>query len=480
MTGPDWRLLVAVVAALAAVRIGVLAASGLGFHGDEAQYWSWSRDLAWGYFSKPPMVAWAIRGAQSVCGEAEWCARAASPLLHAGTSLLAAALAARLYGPRAGFWAGILYATLPGVAVSSAAISTDAPLLFFWTAALYALVRLLEGRSLGWAAALGLAAGCGLLSKYAMGYFLPCAVLACALRREHRWLLASRQGLLALAVAGAVLAPNVAWNLANGWATVAHVGANANLGGELFRPMELLAFLFSQAGVFGPLLLAALAWRTALLFRRRPDPREGWLLCFCLPILALVAVQALLSRANANWAAPAYVAATVALAGWAAGEGRLALAKLSVALHLAAAAVVSVYVLDLPGVRPPLESDPLRRMRGWEETAAGVSAAMRAHPGRTLLLDDRKTMAALLYYGRNAPWRPRMWDFDGRPDNHYELAARYRPRPGGRALLAARWNDPRIPAAFRTAVPAGEIRVDLGGGRERVLRLSLLDGHAGE
>ena len=29
-------------------------------NGDEAQYWDWSRHLAWGYYSKPPMVAWVI------------------------------------------------------------------------------------------------------------------------------------------------------------------------------------------------------------------------------------------------------------------------------------------------------------------------------------------------------------------------------------------------------------------------------------
>ena len=29
-------------------------------HFDEAQYWSWSKDLEWGYFSKPPVLAWII------------------------------------------------------------------------------------------------------------------------------------------------------------------------------------------------------------------------------------------------------------------------------------------------------------------------------------------------------------------------------------------------------------------------------------
>jgi dolichyl-phosphate-mannose-protein mannosyltransferase len=55
---------------------------------DEAQYWSWSRDLACGCFSKPPLITWVIRFATEVCGEAEWRVRAPSPILHTVTFIL--------------------------------------------------------------------------------------------------------------------------------------------------------------------------------------------------------------------------------------------------------------------------------------------------------------------------------------------------------------------------------------------------------
>src|SRR5262245_12380699 len=35
---------------------------------DEAQYWDWSRQLAFGYFSKPPLLAWIISLSNAVCG----------------------------------------------------------------------------------------------------------------------------------------------------------------------------------------------------------------------------------------------------------------------------------------------------------------------------------------------------------------------------------------------------------------------------
>ena len=470
--------LAAIVILVTAARIAVLASSGLGFHGDEAQYWSWSRELDWGYYTKPPMIAWVIRGSTMVCGEAEWCARAGSPLLHAGTSLLCFFIAGRLYGARAGFWAGLLFLTLPAVSFSSAVISTDVPLLFFWALALHAMLRVLDNRSIGWSLVLGLAIGFGLLSKYAMAYFVICTVLACAFCREYRWFLSSRNTLAAIVPAGIIIAPNIAWNMASGWVTVTHVGDNANLKGALFNLDEMVDFLGEQIGVFGPILFGVLLWRIVALFRGRPDPREGWLLAYTLPILAIVTMQAFLSRANANWAATAYVAATILVAGWAVTTGRLWVAKISVTLHASAAIVLAVFFLNLPGVEPPLKSDPLRKLRGWPETAAQVAKAMRDHPGRILLIDDRKVMASLLYGLRDQPWKMMMWDYDGHPDHHYELTTRYLPKPGDKVLLVAKWDNPHpILARFAAAVPAGQVRVPIGAGRERVLHLFTLDGY---
>ena len=49
---------------------------------------------------------------------------------------------------------------------------------------------------------------------------------------------------------------------------------------------------------------------------RRGDWPARWLVWMSAPIIVLVCVQALLSRAYANWAAPAYVAGIVLTAPW--------------------------------------------------------------------------------------------------------------------------------------------------------------------
>ena len=474
----ELAFLVAIIAAVTLARLALLLTSGIGFHGDEAQYWSWSQDLDWGYYTKPPMIAWLIGASAAVCGDAEWCARAGSPLLHAGTSLLCGLIGQRLFDSQTGFWAGLLFLTLPAVSFSSAVISTDVPLLFFWALALYSLIRVLESRSPSWCMVLGFALGLGLLSKYAMAYFLISMVLSCALCREHRWFLVSPYLFAVTLPAGLIIMPNLAWNMENGWATVGHVGQNANLGGSLFHPTEALDFLGEQAGVFGPLLLAALAWRVVQLIRGQADRREEWLFCFCLPILAIVTVQAFLSRANANWAATAYVSAAILVAGWAVTSVRLWLAKVSIGLHVGVAIVLSIFFLDLPGIEPPVKSDPLRRMRGWPETAAQINKAMANHPDRILLTDDRKTMASLLYQMKDEPWQPVMWDYDGHPDHHYELTARYQPRVGDRVLLVAEWDKPLpILRHFRDTVRLAPVRVPISAQKERILHIFTLDNY---
>lgn len=472
------RIALACVIGLTALRLISSALTGLELYGDEAQYWSWAQTLDFGYFTKPPLIAWIIAATTAVCGDGEACVRVSSPLLHAGTALALYGLGRAVADSRVAMWSAILWITLPSIAFSSLIVSTDVPLLFCWALAIAAYRRALDTRSWNWVVLTGLAIGFGLLAKYAMAYFVIGMVLGCGLFREHRWFLISPYIFGVSLPAGLLIIPNLAWNMENGWATVAHVGQNANLGGPLFHLDEAAAFLGEQTGVFGPILLAVLAWRIVQLIRGRADRREAWLSCFCLPVLLIVTIQAFLSRANANWAATAYVSATILVAGWAVTNARLWLAKTSVGLHVAAALIVGVFFLDLPGLEPPLKSDPLRRMRAWPETAAPIIRAMERDPERILLTDDRKTMASLLYQLRDTPFRPLMWDYNDHPDHHYELTARYNPSPGDRVLLVAKWDNPHpILKRFENHIRLPAIEVPIGADRVRVLHLFTLDGH---
>ena len=80
------------IVVLTAARIIYLQYTPLGLYTDEAQYWLWSRALDFGYFSKPPLIAWLVRASTNLCGNGEACVRLASPLLHGATALVVAAI----------------------------------------------------------------------------------------------------------------------------------------------------------------------------------------------------------------------------------------------------------------------------------------------------------------------------------------------------------------------------------------------------
>ena len=48
---------------------------------DEAYYWVWAQDLAWGYFDHPPAVAAMIRSGTAILGNTELGVRLCGALL---------------------------------------------------------------------------------------------------------------------------------------------------------------------------------------------------------------------------------------------------------------------------------------------------------------------------------------------------------------------------------------------------------------
>jgi 4-amino-4-deoxy-L-arabinose transferase-like glycosyltransferase len=172
------------IGAITAARLLWLGFQTAGLYPDEAQYWFWSRHLALGYYSKPPLVAWLIALTTGLLGDGEFAVRLSAPLLHAAAAGFVYAIGTRLYDRRIGYWSALAYATLPGVSLSAFLISTDAVLLPCWAAALYAFIRARERDATGWWAATGIAVGLGLLAKYAMGYWLLSAFGFVLLRRD--------------------------------------------------------------------------------------------------------------------------------------------------------------------------------------------------------------------------------------------------------------------------------------------------------
>ena len=55
------KILLPSIIILLLLKIVALNFTTFNLFGDEAQYWLWSKDIHFGYFSKPPFLSWIIR-----------------------------------------------------------------------------------------------------------------------------------------------------------------------------------------------------------------------------------------------------------------------------------------------------------------------------------------------------------------------------------------------------------------------------------
>ena len=455
-------------------------------YADETQYWIWSRALDWGYFSKPPMIAWLIALTTAIFGNGDWAVRLSAPLLHIGTASFIGLAATRLFNHQVGLWSALTYATIPAVWLSSLVISTDAVLLFFWSGALYALTRLRSGEGL-WISALGLglALGGAFLAKYAAIYLVLGLGLAIILDAPSRKALLSLKGLLAAALFGLIILPNILWNAAHDFATVSHTAANANWGSDKFNFEELAQFVFDQFGVFGPALFVTLILGAYQALRggftlNNANPKL-LLMGFFIPALVVVSTQAFISRAHANWAASAYVAGTifvVAILLSGAPWRRWVLIG-SILLHSA----LGLFGIAM-GLSPALAesaglANAYKRVRMWPETVEALTPYANSGEFTALAFDNRNDFHQMQRYGGELQPDLYMWLRYSHAQNHAEQGWPLPETFEGRLLIVSERPEevPVMARDFEVFEPVGEIRLPIGAGRERYYQLFRAEGH---
>jgi 4-amino-4-deoxy-L-arabinose transferase-like glycosyltransferase len=470
------------------VRVVGLVATPLELGPDEAQYWQWSRSLEFGYYSKPPLVAWTIWFTTALFGNDEWAVRLGAPFAHTATAAILALLAARVAGPVAGAWAGALWITMPVVWLGASIITTDTVLLPFWALALYALARALEARDAGqnrailvWCLVMGTAIGIGALAKYAALYFLAGLAAGVVLSARVRALIVGPGGLVAALGVLAALGPNLLWNAANGFMTVGHTVDNANIGARMGLLPETLEFLGSQFALVGPLALTGSVW-VLVSWRRRFDPSDAradlrvvLLALATIPII-VISIQAFISRANANWAATAFPAIVV-LTAWglsALRPGRLLLAA-ALGLQLVVGAAFTALTVSPQLVDGVGLANAVKRARGWEATAAAVRARLADGTHTAVLVDSRLVYHQLIYYGRAQPWPVpiTVWRRFSEPQSHAEKIAPLTDDIAGRVLVVSLAQDPsEVLADFGAHVAQAPIVIRLDPDRTRTFSVS--------
>ena len=429
------QLVIFVLLGITFLRSGALFLTPLDLGVDEAQYWLWSQNLDFGYFTKPPLIAWIIGTTHWIFGHHSWAVRLPACWIHFATALLLWRGAVMIFGQNAGRLAALIWISLPATGLGSFLISTDTPLLCLWSAGLLALCGVASHR-LGPATGMmlaGTAFGVAMLAKFAAIYALiGIFMIASHSHLTKKSFFSWRHLAIAIISFGVAASPTIIWNYANDFSTFRHLSDNANIDNKSYDLSGVWHFFWTQFAVAGPLVFTVMILATK---QQWGNHQTRWLVWMSAPILTLMIIQSFISDTNANWAMPAYPALTIMAAGWLAGfsSQKLWIATISINMVI----IMLVIVVSLSGSLGPLapKSDPMRRLRGWQQLANDLRPFINAHRATAVIADRRATAALLSWHFYNEPIKILVHDADAIPSNHFEANHSWRPE-SGRHLVA--------------------------------------------
>ena len=406
----------ALAALLALTVLRLALAAVLPLTPDEAYYLLWAQHLQPGYFDHPPMVALWIKAGTALCGNTPLGVRLLGPVSAAVGSVLLWDAAEQLAPGRGLIAALLLNATLL-VGAGAIIITPDTPLLFFWTAGLAALARLIRSGDARWWLMVGLAAGGMLLSKYTAVLFSAAVFLWLVTSAEGRRRLVTPWPWLAMLLAAALFAPNIAWNAAHGWVSYfkqggREAGFDPARAGQFFG--ELVA---SQVALCTPLIAVLAGWG---LWHLRRDTAPGARLVLWLSLVpgAVLLAHVLSDRVQGNWVAILYPGACLA-AAMLPQEVLGRWLKPAVGLGFGITALAYVQAVAAPVPLPAALDTEGAQLAGWRDLAAGAMAGRPAF----VTSDDYATISVLAVDGPPGvpvvgfadKWQPRWWYFNYAP-----------------------------------------------------------------
>ncbi|HKN65114.1 MAG TPA: glycosyltransferase family 39 protein [Gemmatimonadaceae bacterium] len=376
-----WLVVSGVLGAGFLVRL--LFAALIPLFGDEAYYWEWSRRLAAGYFDHPPGIAVLVRGGTMLFGAVPLGVRVLPVLSGLIAALATAGIAYRLAGDRGAFRAALVITCMPLAAAGLVLATPDAPLLATVSLGAYGVVRAIQSSpgsraSLGWWCASGVALGLAFSSKYT-SILMPVGVtLAILARPSLRVRLREPGPYLACVIATLIFLPVLRWNAAHDWVSFGfqvHHGLATPARRDLLAPLKRLGDMIGgQAGLVSPILFVLCAVAVSRGLRRVSSDAAFVLAMIAAFSFLFFCYSATRQRVEANWPAPAYIAAIPLLAALAGGV-RLE-RWLRAGIWLAAVLSAVIYLHAAFEILPiPPRKDPLARAAGWRDLAVALGAA---------------------------------------------------------------------------------------------------------
>jgi hypothetical protein len=496
--------------------------------GDEAQYWDWSRNLDWSYYSKGPLVAYIIRASCNLFGETMPAVRYPALALGVLTSIVTFLFTRKLFGSdRLALGAVLLNHFVPMFVAGSVLMTIDPPYFLCWALCTYfAGIAIFDGKSWPWIF-VGVFAGIGFLAKYAILLWYVGLIVYLLVDPLSRKRLRSPGPWVAFAISLLFTTPVIVWNAQHGWASVKHVAHQTGASGGALSRGNFFEFIGSQVAVVGPVLAVIIVCaviyairsrapegessaeptsRDGEAARREPRPPESqsesrraiYLVCIGLTFFAFNLIISFVTKVQVNWPAPAYFTLMILSAwflstrlrdvrtwrrwrGWFWG---------TIVLGLIMTPIVHDPSVLFPLVTkfnqifhtkiPPASIDPSAKLRGWAQLGNEVSVELRQLGERPFVLcDDYMQTAEMAFYVEGQPKTyyagsyyadaKRFTQYDMWPDRRLD-----QPELVGRnAIYVGKGGDipAEIPAAFERVERLPEIPVIAGGATVKTFKI---------
>ncbi len=474
-----------------------IIAARLDLFADEAFYWQCAQRPDMAYMDLPLLTAMMVKLGTFFLGDTTLGVRL--PFLVVGMAFPLAIyhLARPMVGSSDAWVAAAASLFLPGLGLMGFAAVPDVLLLLLTALFLLGFERATRTGSLrAWLLA-GCCAALGLATHYRFVLAPGAAFLYLVLSPHGRTLWRHKRLWLAVAVALPGLLPPLLYNLKHDWAPLGYfLGVRHAV---VFRPDELLKHLAEQALVVSPVLYIAL-WGVLVMLGKKArsgDDRAVLFGLFALAPMGLYLLASLMKDTgpqSMHWPLPGYLPLLVwfpvALRGFLSKPGpiRKGAAVLAPAFGVVLLGLVlmelATGLLGLGSVRKPF--------LGWSEASARVRQELRkleeqGRPVKIVVADNyklgsnlefqlgRSVRVFILAHSKNFE-HGRQLQFD-----LWDMGEKAIPSHGGdSALLVVQWSEvvrgteerwaKHVCGFFEHTEPIGELRVMLGGGKDKLFR----------
>jgi 4-amino-4-deoxy-L-arabinose transferase-like glycosyltransferase len=300
---------------------GVIAKSSQDLNADMAEMVVWSRELAWGYPKHPPLLAFVLWGWFKIFPLADWAYILLAVVTVSVGIFLVIELSAEWLAKEKVALVPFLLALIPFYNFLGLKWDQNSALIPLWALAMWAILRSLDTRHLGWATLAGVAAAAAMLVKYWSAFLLLALALAALMHPKRRAYFRSAAPWLTAGAFLIAIAPHVVWLIREDFPPITWVATRrvaTSFGDTLYSMAEALGGTFSYAAIAIALVLLFVRPRPVALadgFLPQNERRTPAIL-FTVPLFAPI-LPALIKNINllSLWNTPALNLLPVMLLG---------------------------------------------------------------------------------------------------------------------------------------------------------------------